>query len=138
ELAAAMDKLYPEPPMPVDRFNRPMPHLREPREVLVTADPNTNSLIIEAPAERIPYFDALVEQLDRVELPPRAELRTYFVENGDLNQIVSTLNQLRDVLVRHPEDGSKPVQVLIQAEPQSRTLIVAGDEVTFAKVEELL
>ncbi len=138
DLAAAMDKLYPEPPMPVDRFNRPMPHLREPREVLVTADPNTNSLIIEAPAERIPSFDALVEQLDRVELPPRAELRTYFVENGDLNQIVSTLNQLRDVLVRHPEDGSKPVQVLIQAEPQSRTLIVAGDEVTFAKVEELL
>lgn len=138
DLAAAMERLYPEPPMPRDRFNRPMPHLQEPREVLVTADPNTNSLIIEAPAERMPSFDALVEQLDRVELPPRAELRTYFVENGDLNQIVSTLNQLRDVLVRQPEDGSKPVQVLIQAEPQSRTLIVAGDEVTFQKVEELL
>lgn len=138
DLAVAMDKLYPEPPMPLNRQGQAQPHLRLPREVLISADQNTNSIIIEAPQERMAAFDALVEQLDRVELPPRAELRTYFVENGDLNQIVATLNQLRDVLVHHPEDGSKPVQVLLQAEPQSRTLIVAGDEVTFAKVEELL
>jgi type II secretion system protein D len=138
DLAAGLDKLYPEPPMPLDSRGRPLPHLRQPKEVFVTADANTNTLIVEAPAERMPSFVALVEQLDRVQLPPQAQLRTYRVERGDLSTITQTLNNLRSQLVKQPEDGSKPVEVLIQAEPTSRTLIVAGDDVTFAKVEQML
>ncbi len=138
DVASALEKLYPEPPMPLDSRGRPLPHLREPKEVFVSADANTNTLIVEAPAERMQSFVTLVEQLDRVQLPPQAELRTYRVERGDLNKIVETLNRIRDQLVKRPEDGSNPVQVTIEGEPQSRTLIVAGDEVTFRKVEQVL
>lgn len=140
DLATALEKLYPQPPMPLDRRGNPMPHLREPREVYVSADAATNTLIIEAPAERKASFEALVTQLDRVELPPRAQLRTYRIERGDPDLIARTLSELarRGVMTDQPADGSKPVDVLIQAEPKSRTLIVAGDDVTFAQTESIL
>ncbi|MCZ6835153.1 MAG: hypothetical protein O7G85_05200, partial [Planctomycetota bacterium] len=140
DLASALNTLYPQPPMPRDRRGRAMPHLQKPKEVHVSADSGTNTLIIEAPIERRASFEALVEQLDRVQLPPTAQLRTFHIERGDPNQIARTLNELarRGVLSEQPEDGSKPVDVLVQAEPLSRTLIVAGDEITFAKTEQML
>lgn len=140
DLARALEQLYPEPPVPVDRRGRPMPQLRQPREVYVSADPATNTLIIEAPAEREASFEALVARLDRVELPPRAELRTYRIERGDPNLVARTLEQLarRGILSEQPEDGSKPVEVVVSAEPVSRTLIVTGDRVTFEQVEAIL
>ncbi|MHC4908545.1 MAG: secretin N-terminal domain-containing protein, partial [Planctomycetota bacterium] len=140
DVASALEKLYPEPPMPLDRRGNAMPHLREPRDVHVSADSATNTLIVEAPTERKASFEALVLQLDRVELPPSAELRTYHIERGDPEAIARTLSDLarQGIMSATPDDGSKPVEVTIQAEPQSRTLIVAGDEVTFAKTESVL
>ena len=49
-----MDRLYPEPPIPVDRAGRPQPWLRQPKQVIVSAEPNSNSLIIDAEPERPP------------------------------------------------------------------------------------
>ncbi|MEE9470376.1 MAG: secretin N-terminal domain-containing protein, partial [Gemmatimonadota bacterium] len=140
DLAQALDRLYPQPPMPRDRRGKPMPHLQEPKEVHVSAEPATNTLIVEAPAERRAQFEALVEQLDRVELPPQAELRTYHIERGDPAQIARTLNDLarQGVMSETPPDGRQPVKVTVLAEPVSRTLIVAGDELTFTKTEEVL
>ncbi|MHC4107539.1 MAG: secretin N-terminal domain-containing protein, partial [Planctomycetota bacterium] len=139
DVAAALDRLYPQPPMPTDRRGRPLPHLREPKPVHVSADAATNTLIIEAPAERRPQFEALVAQLDRVELPPQAQLRTYHIERGDPAQIARTLNDLaRQGVMSEPSSDGKPVQVTIQAEPVSRTLIVAGDTLTFEKTEQVL
>ncbi|MHC4948897.1 MAG: secretin N-terminal domain-containing protein [Planctomycetota bacterium] len=83
DLAPALDRLYPQPPMPMDRRGRPLPHLQKPKEVHVSADAATNTIIIEAPTERRASFETLVEQLDRIELPPRAELRTWHLERGD-------------------------------------------------------
>ncbi|VAX41794.1 hypothetical protein MNBD_PLANCTO03-1035, partial [hydrothermal vent metagenome] len=140
DVAAAMDKLYPEPPMPMDRYKRPMPWLREKKEVTVSADPSSNSLIFDAPTERIPDLEELAAQLDRVEVPPQAELRTFRVVKGDINTITSTLTGLarQGALSAPAQPGKQAVKVLIQAEPRSNTLIVAGDAVTFAKVEEIL
>ena len=139
-VAAALDKLYPEPPVPLDSRGRPMPHLRPQRAIQVTADDATNTLIVEAPPERRGSFEMLVAQLDRVKLQPTAVLRTYHVERGDLDAIQATLSELagRGVLTRQPDDGGRPVDVVIEIEPVSRTLIVAGDEVTFETTEQLL
>ena len=140
DVAQALERLYPEPPMPRDTRNRPLPHLQKPREVLVSADEGTNTLIIEAPAERKQSFETLVAQLDRVELPPQASLRTWRLERGDVEQVARTLSELasRGVLATPNADGSKPVEVTIQVEPESRTLIVAGDDAVFERVEQIL
>ncbi|HZW10966.1 MAG TPA: secretin N-terminal domain-containing protein [Phycisphaerales bacterium] len=140
DVAAAMDRLYPEPPIPADRYGRPMPWLREKKEVNVSADPSSNSLIFDAPTDRIPDLEELAAQLDRVEVPPQAELRTFRVVKGDIDTIAATLSGLarQGALSEPAQAGKQPVQVMVQAEPRSGTLIVAGDKATFAKVEEIL
>ncbi len=140
DVASAMQKLYPDPPMPVDRRGNPLPHLKEPREVNVSADPASNTLIVDAPAERIPAFKALVEKLDRVELPPAATLRTYRIERADINAVAATLNAMarQGVLSAQAQPGKPSVPVTVQAEPVSGTLIVAGDDTTHEQVESIL
>jgi len=140
DLAGAMQKLYPEPPMPLDRRGRPMPWLREPREVNVSADPASNSLIVDAPAERMAAFTALVDKLDRVELPPQATLRTYNIDRADLSAITRTLSNLASSgsLNAPAQPGKQRVPVTIESESLSGTLIVGGDDVTHEIVERLL
>ena len=140
DLASALDRLYPPPPVPLDARGRPLPHLQKPKEVFVTADSVTNTLIVEAPRERRASFEQLVETLDRTPLPPQAELRTYRVDRGDIERIAASLRDLaaRGMLAKPAVDGAKPVEVLVQTEPASRTLIVAGDATTFEKTEQLL
>ncbi|MEE2972614.1 MAG: secretin N-terminal domain-containing protein, partial [Planctomycetota bacterium] len=140
DLAKALATLYPEPPMPLDSRGRPLPHLRQPREVFVSADAGTNTLIVEAPGSRRTSFEELVSQLDRIELPPQAELRTWDVSRGEGDQIADTLEALANegVLSRPGANGEKAVEVMVRFEPRSRTLIVAGDAFTFEKVEEIL
>lgn len=140
DVAQAMDKLYPQPPMPADRLGRPMPWLQEPKEVTVSADPSSNSLIIDAPADREDSLRELAEKLDRVEVPPVAQLRTYHVVNADLNSVARMLQGLsQNGSLSSPASSGRPkVPVVIETEPKSSTLIVAGDEVTFEKVEQVL
>ncbi|MCB9836477.1 MAG: hypothetical protein H6808_07130 [Phycisphaera sp.] len=140
DVAIAMDRLYPEPPIPLDRRGVPMPWLREPKQVTVSAEENSNSLIIDAPADRMESLTELAEQLDRVQVPAAAELRTYRVENADLQVIAQALTGLanRGILSSPAQAGRQAVQVLIETEPRSKTLIVAGDDVTFQKVEQML
>ena len=61
-VATALDKLYPPPPVPRDRRGRPMFHLQEPKEVHITADTGTNTIIVDAPRQRLESLAALVEQ----------------------------------------------------------------------------
>jgi len=140
DVAAAMDKLYPQPPMPVDRLGRPMPWAQQPKEVTVSAEQSSNSLIIDAPADRQESLKALAAQLDRVELPPVAQLRTYHIIGADLKAIAQTLQALarQGTLSGPPQPGKPQMQVLVETEPKSSTLIVAGDDVTFERVEAML
>ena len=140
DVAAAMEKVYPPPPVPLDRRGRPMTWLRQPSEVNVSAEPSSNALIIDAPAERVESLKELASMLDRVELPPVAQLRTYRVVGADINAISATLRALaqRGNLSAPAQLGAAPVAVVIEAEPVSGTLIVAGDDTTFERVEAML
>jgi len=139
-VAQAMDKLYPQPPVPLDRRGRPMPWLREPKEVSVSADASSNSLIIDAPADRRESLERLAETLDRVEVPPVAQLRTYRIVGADPDAVSRMLQGLarRGTLSGPAQPGKQKVDVVIEVEPRSSTLIVAGDAVTFEKVEAVL
>jgi hypothetical protein len=85
-------------------------------------------------------IEALAEKLDRVELPPQAELKTYHVVGSNLDAISRTLNGMatRGVLSGTAQPGKPQVQVMIETEPKSSTLIVAGDATTFERVEAML
>ncbi|MAY75359.1 MAG: hypothetical protein CMJ31_11685, partial [Phycisphaerae bacterium] len=140
DVAQAMDRLYPAPPTPVDRRGRPMPWLQEPKEVTVSADPSSNSLIIDAPTERRDSLTQLAETLDNVKAPPEAKLRTYRIVNADLNAVANMLRGLasRGALSGPAQPGQQKVDVVIETEPRSSTLIVAGDDTTFGQVDNIL
>ena len=140
DVATAMDRLYAAPPVPLDRRGRPMPWMQEAKAVTVSADPSSNSLIIDAPADRIASLEELAARLDRVELPPVAELRTYPVVGADLGAVTQMLQGLarRGTLSGPAQAGKPPMDVVIEAEPVSGTLIVAGDDATFQRVEQVL
>lgn len=140
DVAQAMNTLYPEPPMPRDRRGNPMPWLQKQKEVTVSADPSSNSLIIDAPADRRESLIELAETLDRVEVPPVAQLRTYRIERADVRALATMLTGLarRGTLSGPAQPGKQKVDVVVEVEPRSNTLIVAGDEVTFEKVDQIL
>ena len=139
-VAEAMNRLYPEPPIPRDRRGVPMPWLQEPRQVVVSADESSNSLIIDAPVEMHESLRELASQLDQVEVPPSAELRTYRVVDADVETIKRVLEGMnrQGNLSAPAQPGRQSVRVTIEAEPRSGTLIVAGDTVTFQRVEAML
>lgn len=140
DVADAMNRLYPEPAIPRDRRGQPMPWLQQPREVVVSADQSSNSLIIDAPVEMHESLRELASQLDQVEVPPSAKLRTYRVVNADVATIKRVLEGMdrQGNLSAPAQPGRQSVRVTIEAEPQSGTLIVAGDSVTFERVEAML
>jgi type II secretion system protein D len=140
DVADAMNRLYPEPAIPRDRRGVPMPWLQEPRQVVVSADQSSNSLIIDAPVEMHESLRELASQLDQVEVPPSAELRTYRVVNADVTTIKRVLEGMdrQGNLSAPAQPGRQSVRVTIEAEPVSGTLIVAGDTVTFERVEAML
>ncbi|MEO1008172.1 MAG: secretin N-terminal domain-containing protein [Planctomycetota bacterium] len=140
DVAEAMNRLYPQPPIPRDRRGNPMPWLQEPRQVTVSADEGSNSLIIDAPVEMHESLRELAQQLDQVEVPPTAELRTYRVVDADVMTIKRVLDgmQRQGNLSAPPQPGRQAVRVTIEAEPLSGTLIVAGDATTFERVDTVL
>ncbi len=140
EVAAALDKLYPQPPVPLDARGRPLPHLQKQKDVFVTADAATNTVIVECPAERKAQFEAIVAQLDRIEPAPQAEVRSWRLERGDPEKIAASLRSLATsgALSSPSVGGRKAPEVTVQVEAASRTLMVTGDAAAFAKVDQVL
>ena len=83
ELARTLDEMFPEKPVPLDRRGRPMTELREPRDVVVRANRQTNSLIVDALADRMSSFEELVRQLDREQVRTETSIRTYRLTEAD-------------------------------------------------------
>jgi len=140
EVAAALDKLYPQPPMPLDARGRPLPHLQKQKDIFISADAATNTVIVECPGERKAQFEAIVAQLDRIEAPPQAGVRTWRIDRGDLDKIAASIRGLAQsgALAAPSVAGRKSPEVTVQVESASRTLIVTGDEAAFAKVDAVV
>lgn len=138
ELARTIDEMFPEPPMPRDARGRPMPHLQQPREIVVRGDEQTNSLIVDAPIARMAGFEQLVEQLDRQQIMEETEIRNYQIVHVEIDTVASTLRDLANAGTLSPAGRDRRVPITVTTEPMSRTLIVAGPSDIFERVEDVL
>ncbi len=138
ELSRTLDEMFPQPPVPRDQRGRPMFQLQKPREVVVRADRQTNSLIVDAPIERMAGFEKLVEQLDRAQIVEGTEVRTYHVLRANLDAAANTLRQLAAGGSLSPSGQDRRVPVTVSTEPVSRSLIVSGPGDVFPRVEAVL
>lgn len=146
-VARALNGLFPVPPMPRDAGGHALPHLREPRELFASADPATRMVWVEAARERPVALDTLVGLLDKLALPPEAEVQLFRLDRGDITRVVQSLRDLaaRGNLSRPAGDGAaQPAPpapqptIVIDADPMGRTLVVVGDATAFTKTEEVL
>jgi len=138
ELARTIDDMYPEPPMPRDRRGRPMPQLQQPREVVVRADPQTNSLIVDASVQRMSGFEQLVAQLDRQKIIEASEVRTYQIVHANLDALATTLRTLAANGSLNPSGRDMRIGISITTEPMSQSLVVSGPVAIFDRVEDVL
>ncbi|MFO0827956.1 MAG: secretin N-terminal domain-containing protein [Phycisphaerales bacterium] len=136
ELAKTIDEMFPPPPAPVDARGRARPELAKPREVVVRADVQTNSLIVDGPSARMAGFQQLVEQLDRQQLAAETEVHTWRLTKARLEPAAIALRQLAAQGQLGVAQGRG--QAVISTEPISGTLIVSGPKEIFVKVNEVL
>ena len=134
ELARTIDEMYPPPPVPVDPRGRVRPELQPPREVVVRADAQTNSLIVDAPISRMAGFEKLVEQLDRAQSVPESEIRTWRLAEGNLEGVAKTIRELATAGKFGPEGAS----TVVSTDSVSKTLVVSATATVFPRVEQVV
>ncbi|TVQ54711.1 MAG: hypothetical protein EA377_04940, partial [Phycisphaerales bacterium] len=106
--------------------------------VVVRADRQTNSLIVDAPLQRMSGFEQLVEQLDRQQIMEETEIRTYAIKHADLNNVRNSLQELARAGTLSEAGREHRVAITITAEPMSRRLIVSGPADIFSRVENVI
>ena len=123
-------------------------------DVRVTADSNSNSLIVTGPKESLPLIEALVKQLDRL---PNAEtlIKVFEIVNGDAQTLLDMLEALFGVdqnaqnqggtnLNQLPlqgaasSDGQTLVNLRFSVDLRTNTIIASGPAGDLQVVEDLL
>ena len=138
ELARTLDEMFPEKPVPLDRRGRPMTELREPRDVVVRANRQTNSLIVDALADRMSSFEELVRQLDREQVRTETSIRTYRLTEADPQRVAASLQELSAQGVLNVAGGDRRVPVNVSVEEATKSLIISGPDEAFARIEALI
>jgi len=124
-------------------------------DVRVTADTNSNSLVITGPKESMPLIEALVHQLDRI---PNAEtlIKVFEIVNGDAETLLTMLEALFGAGGNNQQqqgggnlnqlplqgaaasDGQTLVNLRFSVDLRTNTIIASGPEGDLQVVEDLL
>ena len=113
------------------------------QDVIVTADPHTNSLLVTAPADSLDLVAALIEQLDTPTAV--AQIKVFKIVNGDANSLIEMLRVLlpAEATVAGPqlagaEGESTLVPVRFSVDTRTNSIIATGSQADLAIIEALL
>jgi len=113
--------------------------------VTVTAEVNSNSVIVRGPAKDVPAVVAMIRQLDGSGDPRTPVLKTYPLKNNDAEEMADQLGRLfRDMIKQTPSSSSRgrgrgsQVPFSISADTRTNSLVVSTTPSYFAMFEELL
>ncbi len=114
--------------------------------VTVTAEPNSNSVLIRGPAAEVPAVVEMIRRLDGSGNSTTPQLRTYQLEHTDAANVADQLGTLfRDMIKQVPaasagrgRASSPQVPFSISADTRTNSLIVSTTEAYFTMFEELL
>lgn len=93
------------------------------------AEPTTNSLVVMAPPETLPFIDMLIESFER-KTPPSSATRTYDLRNVRAEQVASNVDQMLRAKVAEREGQRKGnVSTAVFAfQDANRLVVMAPDE----------
>ena len=103
-------------------------------QVSVTALPQTKAVVVTASKEKMVTVAKLIEQLDKEEISTPIDFKVYALENASptevlpqINQMITSLKQFEPTLV-----------VNVTADERTRSIIIAAQTSTFAKIDPIL
>ncbi len=115
------------------------PDKRTAERVTVTAEANSNSLIIDGPETDVTEVIKIIESLDADSSGGGIDVRIFRLENGQAKEISDTLGTLmRGMIQREAAAGKSNGGFQLVPDSRTNSLIVTGRPSHFAVVEQLL
>jgi type II secretion system protein D len=113
------------------------------RDVQITPDPHTNSLLVAAPADSMDLLVTLIEQLDSPTAV--AQIKVFKIINGDASTLVEMLRGLlpAEMTIAGPqlagaEGESTLVPIRFSVDARTNSIIATGSQGDLAIIEALL
>ena len=110
-------------------------------QVTVTAELNSNSILVRGPAEAIPEVVKMIETLDAGSTGMAAEVRVYPLVNSEPYELAQSLETLfRDLLRQQARKRGRDVEIpfSIASDDRTRSLVVSTTPAHFALIEQIL
>jgi type II secretory pathway component GspD/PulD (secretin) len=108
--------------------------------VTVTAEPNSNSVLVRGPARDVPEVVEMIQKLDGESTPVDVQVRVFKLENSEAAQLAESLSEMfRDILRQQPSGrGTRTPPFSVTADERTNSLVVTTTAAHFALVEEIL
>lgn len=91
------------------------------------AEPTTNTLVVLAPRDKLPFIESLINQIEANEIP-EALPRSYDLVNARADQVAPAIEQMLKAKVAEREGPKSPIQPRVIQEPSSNRLFVYAPE----------
>jgi len=114
---------------------------RQPAGATITAEPNSNSVLIRGPVDEVASVVTMIKELDAESESGAAKVRVYPLKNSDAVELAQSLSRLfRDITRGQGRSRRGGAGALFNVEPDERfnRLVVTTTDAYFALVEELL
>jgi len=109
------------------------------QKVNVTAVDGANSLLLNGPNDAVQEVLKIIRELDTESDDGEIKVRIYKLENGNVKEIQSVLNQvLQGVTMAQRRRGARGAFSNLSIDDRSNSLIVSGSDAHFAVIEQLL
>ncbi len=95
-------------------------------DVQVSADANTNALIVRAPAKSMELIEALIKELDQMP-DAEAQLKVFTVMNGDATSLAATLQQVFGQSVTIGQGSGGALGIAFRQPQQAQTTTTGGE-----------
>ncbi len=109
-------------------------------EVVVTADPNSNSVLVRGPASLALEATEMIKRLDSQSETSRTQMKVYRLENGDPAAMAKTVEALFKSIIAQQSSGKgmTPPPFSVAADERTRSLVISTTSSYFTLVEQLL
>ncbi|MCX5661532.1 MAG: hypothetical protein NTW19_17780 [Planctomycetota bacterium] len=118
----------------------PRPGERAPEPMFVTPEPNSNSVLVRGPGERIDSVVEMIKKLDAQSSSAESQTRTFTLHSAKASDVAPVLQAvLGQPSGRPPAPGARPeVPTQVAALPAGNTLVIQGPSDKLALAEQLI
>jgi type II secretion system protein D len=134
--AALAEKAGPAAPR---RYGQPAAEKND--RVIVTPEPNSNSVLVRGPAAETASVVEMIKRLDDGSTSGGAQVRVYPLQNSEPAQLAASMGKLFQDMLRQQGAAARnqqPVPFAIAADERTKSLVISTTAAHFTLVEQIL